>query len=548
MKIRTKFAVSLLVLTLVLGGVVYGQLELAKDRSVARTQENVDQTAALTAEQIDAQIRQEKNYVGFFASQPAASNFSNSEAFLERFLANPHVFAGQIIAANGTVVDFRGDVTSEVRQEAIGADRNNRSYVQRTARTGEIIVTAPERVGDSEQFIVVVSAPIFEDGEIAGVLVAGVPVNEFTFFTMVGPLETDRQAVAIRADGRTLHGSHQTFEEKITSTATVESTGWSVRITRDRSPLNARLQEMAVTQVASLALVLSLVVALSVLEYNSNVRQAQKLLDSFESLREGDYDASPQLSSGEEWRQIRAGFEELATGLDEREAALRERKQRLQVFNRVLRHNLRNDMTVVVNYAELVEEQTDDPAVRDAAAKILSRSEGLVGLGEKAQQIEQSLAGYDGPVTVDVCAEIRTVVSTLREEYPQAEITSEMPERELARAIPALDAAVEDLCENAVEHSDVTDPTVTITVDTVAEDADRWVRIAVADDGPGISEYERDVLLSGRETDLEHSSGFGLWLVSWIVERSGGRLSFAENEPRGTVVELYLEPASEETA
>jgi len=53
------------------------------------------------------------------------------------------------------------------------------------------------------------------------------------------------------------------------------------------------------------------------------------------------------------------------------------------------------------------------------------------------------------------------------------------------------------------------------------------------------------VLTEGEETDLEHSSGLGLWLVYWFVEQSDGRLSFAENDPRGTVARIDLQSATE---
>jgi len=39
---------------------------------------------------------------------------------------------------------------------------------------------------------------------------------------------------------------------------------------------------------------------------------------------------------------------------------------------------------------------------------------------------------------------------------------------------------------------------------------------------------------------LYHGSGLGLWLINWIVKRSGGTLEFSENQPRGNVVTIEL--------
>lgn len=63
---------------------------------------------------------------------------------------------------------------------------------------------------------------------------------------------------------------------------------------------------------------------------------------------------------------------------------------------------------------------------------------------------------------------------------------------------------------------------------------------AVADDGPEINPAEYEVLAQGVETPLEHGSGVGLWIVKWGIDEVGGSVSFAEREPRGTVVTISV--------
>ncbi|MDX1746566.1 MAG: ATP-binding protein [Halobacteriales archaeon] len=71
------------------------------------------------------------------------------------------------------------------------------------------------------------------------------------------------------------------------------------------------------------------------------------------------------------------------------------------------------------------------------------------------------------------------------------------------------------------------------------------MEVRVADDGPGIPEPDRKVLV-GTDTGLENASGLGLWLVNWIVSESGGEVHYEPNEPRGSVVVIRLPPVEPE--
>lgn len=72
------------------------------------------------------------------------------------------------------------------------------------------------------------------------------------------------------------------------------------------------------------------------------------------------------------------------------------------------------------------------------------------------------------------------------------------------------------------------------------EGGGRNVEIAVADDGPGIPEQERAAIEEEAETSLVHGIGIGLWLIHWIVSSFGGEVTFAENDPRGSVLVLRI--------
>ena len=69
-------------------------------------------------------------------------------------------------------------------------------------------------------------------------------------------------------------------------------------------------------------------------------------------------------------------------------SAARRRKQRLEVLNRVLRHNLRNDLNVVTGYAESIQIETDDQRLATLAGRIRDSSDGLIGLAERARTVD----------------------------------------------------------------------------------------------------------------------------------------------------------------
>lgn len=561
-RLRTKFAVVLVVVTLVLAGSVYVALEQYKRDAVSEVHASVDETATLAAGQIDSRVRDQRDYVGLVASRPRAARFDQSEQFLDAFLANSRFYAAQIVAANGTVVGFRGDIAESNRQSVLGTNRSDRTYVRR-ALQGETYVADVRSVNQSNEHVLLISAPIFRDGEVEGALVAASFLDTQTAFDTLPPLETSSKTVRIAADEETLYASDRTFESSIRSTASVETTGWTVTVARDRSALDGRLQQLALFQGVELGIVLALMVGFGYWQYTVSLRQTERLLGGFEALGRGNYDYSVSLRGGSEWEQIGDGFDGLATTLQAREAAVREHRQRLEVLHRVLRHNLRNEMSVVMNYADIAADLTTDDRVADAMGVILGASRDLTRLSEKARQIEEAIdIGPRRPL--EVAELVETTVADLREEYPDVEFVLSLPASAWVLASPSLRRAVENVCENACEHNDHSSPQVDVSVtnlddsnetgtdhpqtttetsETNSGDRDR-VRLVVTDNGPGIPERELTALRQGRETELEHASGLGLWLTYWVVDNSGGEIEFADAEPRGTVVTVDLPGAS----
>jgi signal transduction histidine kinase len=224
------------------------------------------------------------------------------------------------------------------------------------------------------------------------------------------------------------------------------------------------------------------------------------------------------------------------------------RAQRLAVLNRVLRHNLRNEMSRIVGRAEVIAEEADDH--RDTAESILDTADELVELGDRAQEVEQMMSFSSGTdQRTDLAAVAELVVEPYREEFPEASVSVDVDPALSATVDPRVfERVVDNLVENALVHNDATTPVVTVSARV--DDADeQTVRLWVSDNGPGLPDQERRVLVAGEETQLHHGSGLGLWAVAWGVRRMGGELDFTDNQPRGTVVGVGLpRPEPEDTS
>lgn len=225
--------------------------------------------------------------------------------------------------------------------------------------------------------------------------------------------------------------------------------------------------------------------------------------------------------------------------VDITEAAARER--RLERFNnvtqalsRILRHNIRNDLTVIQAMAERIRDGIDGPAAEDAA-KILETSESLGATAEKAREMRQLVAEHDEQSAVLLPGAIFDAVSPVREAYPDAEITVDLSVSDDTQIHPSIGVAVRHLVENGIEHHESAgEPRVTVS----AAETDEGTVITVRDNGPGIPNDEVAMLRRGWETKLEHGSGAGLWIVGRIIDYCDATIEFSTDD--GTTAKITV--------
>ena len=228
----------------------------------------------------------------------------------------------------------------------------------------------------------------------------------------------------------------------------------------------------------------------------------------------------------------------------------RRRERHHQVLHRVLRHNLRNDLTQILAAAGGVLESSDDEHVKRQAKRICAAVDDLEELSSAASKVED-LLGADRVTyrTIDIADALRSLLTRYRREHPEVTIEPTLPDSLDVTADHRLEAALDALVENAVEHGVSDGPPVTGTngrqngdntagaiVSVSATSTDSEAVIRIVDNGPGIPEYERAAVFDERPlSQLSHGSGLGLWLAKWVVESYGGRLTYERRGGETTV-------------
>ena len=210
----------------------------------------------------------------------------------------------------------------------------------------------------------------------------------------------------------------------------------------------------------------------------------------------------------------------------------RQREQRLDVLNRLLRHNIRNELNVVRGNAELLRRSLDDEndEVDRRLGRIEETADTVVERSEKVGRVSRSLERCCDS-RFNLQTRLADLAGAVREEYG-ATVAVDAPAEAAVTGGAPIERALEELLENAAEHAGES-PSIEVTA---AASEDGFVEVHVADDGPGIDSQERTVIEEGRETALEHGSGVGLWLVNWVVQEAGGTIEFAEAGEGCTVV------------
>jgi len=218
---------------------------------------------------------------------------------------------------------------------------------------------------------------------------------------------------------------------------------------------------------------------------------------------------------------------------------LETKKEMIELYDRLLRHDLGNDLQVITGFSEVLADQTDGETaayaerINEAAhssADLIQRVGNLVSTLEEEEEPEpRDLA----PILERTVSEAETGYDDLTVEFDKAAF------EETVYAGDLLGSVFTNILTNAVVHNDG-ETTVWTSVETSVDD----VVVCFADDGAGIDPSVRDELFEMGEKGPDSSgSGFGLGFVRALTESYGGDVTVAESEAGGAEFRVRLQRA-----
>lgn len=214
---------------------------------------------------------------------------------------------------------------------------------------------------------------------------------------------------------------------------------------------------------------------------------------------------------------------------------LTEQKQRLLFINRLLRHDIRNDVNVIHGYAELLTEQYPEEPHLETILRKSEEIEHLTKIASNLCELAKSLPTQP----TRLLPAIEDAVQQARDSFPDAEIRIEDRQRAnvAVMANEILPVIFQNLLRNAIQHNDKPTPTVEIAPELTEES----VQVRISDNGPGIPEAIRHALFQAEKKGPESKgTGMGLYLVETLATSYGGDVWIADGDGDGTTIIVEL--------
>jgi len=222
----------------------------------------------------------------------------------------------------------------------------------------------------------------------------------------------------------------------------------------------------------------------------------------------------------------------------EYEQRLKEQRDNLETLNEMVRHDIRNDLQLVLAYLETLEPHVDEDG-EEYRSRALESAQTAVALTKTARDLSEAMLQTDAKQEpVDLWSTLQQQVDEVDSANGDAEISVERDGiRCQVRANDMLASVFRNILKNAIEHNDKDVPRIDVSV----TESDDSVTVRIGDNGPGIPDDQKeDIFVKGEKGLDSAGSGIGLYLVETLVDQYGGDVWVEDNEPTGAIFAVEL--------
>jgi len=210
------------------------------------------------------------------------------------------------------------------------------------------------------------------------------------------------------------------------------------------------------------------------------------------------------------------------------EREILELNEMLHLVNKIMRHDILNDMNVIRGMVEIYSEDGD----KELMERAFRRIDKSVELIRRMRDLEMLLSSGKelGEYSTREIAE--SVAGNYDAEF---NITGDCT----VMADEAFHSVMDNIVRNAVVHGG------TDKIDIIIESRGKECDIRIADHGKGIPDEIKEKIFNERFRHGETGgTGLGLYIVKKTIERYGGSIRVEDNKPKGTVFVIKLKSKS----
>jgi len=595
MKLTTKFSL-IVVATATVAILVLGYFVSTTIQSSLKTQigERQLELAETTMNQIDRVLYERYLDIQSLAENELLEEFiatndasGEEEMKTRRFLKKQSFLSGPWDAF--FVVDKEGAMilSSNTKEEGgLISTEPNSLIAYEAAMRGEVYYSDVVISDDTGRPTVIFAAPI-QDEELANRPIVGVVIGNYAWAAIVEivkQLDAEAHLVNSRgeliADSGVVHGGEifedlsdkelfkHAFEEKEGAYGVhmsthgdfkalashshqqgylgYEGSNWIMVVEQEADIAFASARDVAIRTILILIPIIGLAasaVLLLIVRFLSG--PVESLITATKKMASGDLSRRVEVKSKDEIGQLGQSFNQMAEKLQESyetlEKKVEERTKKtaelnniLKILNKIMRHDILNDLTVMQGSVDMYLEYKEKSGMNinnilGIVNSSVLRSKNII---DRMRDLEIAVSEGKELVKINVANVIREAAT----EFPNINI--EIKGEAVIMADQALSSIATNLFRNSKVHGKASEVNVTIS------DLDKEIQIRVADNGKGIAaEIKSQLFAEGASFGETGNTGLGLFIIRKTIERYGGSVSMEDNESQGAVFVLKIPKA-----